>query len=130
MWDVFVFPQLFDYADSTGDTGGNRPLRKHARGRIIRAPETVKWRPWFLLCSLVCGLCIAQDQPESSTLWQRFEHLAPDARPMMRWWWFGPAVTDAELDREITAMKASGFGGFEVQPVYALTTDDPSNGIA
>ncbi|MFL6551573.1 MAG: glycosyl hydrolase, partial [Povalibacter sp.] len=48
---------------------------------------------------------------------------------MMRWWWFGPAVTDAELDREITAMKAGGFGGFEVQPVYALTTDDPSSGI-
>ncbi len=47
----------------------------------------------------------------------------------MRWWWFGPAVVHEELDREIAAMKAGGFGGFEVQPVYALSTDDPSNGI-
>lgn len=48
---------------------------------------------------------------------------------MMRWWWFGPAVTLAELDREMAAMKAGGFGGFEVQPVYALSTDDPASGI-
>ena len=48
---------------------------------------------------------------------------------MMRWWWFGPAVAHDELDREIAAMKAGGFGGFEVQPVYALSTDDPTTGI-
>jgi alpha-L-rhamnosidase len=47
-----------------------------------------------------------------------------DARIMMRWWWFGPAVTKPELQREILAMKAGGIGGFEVQPVYPLTLDD------
>src|SRR5687767_2117956 len=41
-----------------------------------------------------------------------------DARPMMRWWWFGPAVSEPELKREIAAMKAGGYGGFEIQPVY------------
>ena len=48
---------------------------------------------------------------------------------MMRWWWFGPAVTKPELEREIKAMKEAGIGGFEVQPVYPLTLDDPVDGI-
>jgi hypothetical protein len=44
------------------------------------------------------------------------------ARPLARWWWFGPAVQAAELKREIAAMKGGGFGGFEIQPVYPLNT--------
>jgi hypothetical protein len=48
-----------------------------------------------------------------------------DARPMMRWWWFGPAVEKGELARELRTMKAGGIGGVEVQPVYALELDDP-----
>jgi hypothetical protein len=59
-------------------------------------------------------------------------HLAsppPDARPMMRWWWFGPSVAKPELEREILAMKAGGFGGFEIQPVYPMELDDPARGI-
>lgn len=45
---------------------------------------------------------------------------------MMRWWWFGPAVTKAEIAREIAVMKAGGIGGFEIQPLYPLTLDSPS----
>jgi hypothetical protein len=59
-------------------------------------------------------------------------HLASppaDARPMMRWWWFGPAVVQPELEREIKAMKAGGFGGFEIQPVYPMELDDAARGI-
>ncbi len=52
-----------------------------------------------------------------------------DARIMMRWWWFGPAVTHQELNRELQAMKAAGIGGVEIQPVYPLSLDDPANGI-
>lgn len=48
---------------------------------------------------------------------------------MVRWWWFGPAVTEAEIDREIRAMKAGGFGGFEVQPVYPLSPDGEPAGL-
>ena len=47
----------------------------------------------------------------------------------MRWWWFGPAVTKPELEREMRLMKEGGIGGFEVQPVYPLTLDDPEKGI-
>jgi hypothetical protein len=53
----------------------------------------------------------------------------PDARPMMRWWWFGPAVVKPELEREILAMKAGGIGGFEIQPVYPMELDDAARGI-
>jgi len=47
----------------------------------------------------------------------------------MRWWWFGPAVTKAELEREMRLMKEGGIGGFEVQPVYPLLPDNPAAGI-
>src|ERR1043166_2561763 len=58
-----------------------------------------------------------------------FANPPDDARIMMRWWWFGPAVTKAELERELRLMKEGGIGGFEVQPVYPLTLDDPEKGI-
>lgn len=41
---------------------------------------------------------------------------------MMRWWWFGPAVERAELDRELVAMAQAGIGGVEVAFVYPLET--------
>jgi alpha-L-rhamnosidase len=52
-----------------------------------------------------------------------------DARPMVRWWWFGPAVEKPELAHELQTMKAGGFGGAELQPVYALELDDSSKGF-
>lgn len=52
-----------------------------------------------------------------------------DARPMMRWWWFGPAVQREELARELRTMKEGGIGGVEIQPVYPLALDDPQTGF-
>jgi hypothetical protein len=60
---------------------------------------------------------------------QGFLNPPADARPLMRWWWFGPAVVPAELEREILAMKAGGIGGFEIQPVYPLALDDTATGL-
>ena len=48
---------------------------------------------------------------------------------MIRWWWFGPAVTRPELARELRQMKQGGLGGFEIQPVYPLALDDPQTGF-
>jgi len=48
---------------------------------------------------------------------------------MMRWWWFGPAVTQDQLEREMRLMKEGGIGGFEIQPVYPLELDDPKAGF-
>jgi alpha-L-rhamnosidase len=39
---------------------------------------------------------------------------------MMRWWWFGPSVSQPDLDRELTAMADAGLGGVEVAYVYPL----------
>lgn len=52
-----------------------------------------------------------------------------DAKALVRWWWFGPNVLKQQLEREMLAMKAGGFGGFEIQPVYPMELDDPARGI-
>jgi hypothetical protein len=41
--------------------------------------------------------------------------------PMMRWWWFGPSVDRAEIDRELAVMAGAGLGGVEVAFVYPLS---------
>jgi hypothetical protein len=37
-------------------------------------------------------------------------------RPMVRWWWPGGDVNDAELIREVGLLDQAGFGGAEIQP--------------
>src|SRR5699024_97648 len=49
----------------------------------------------------------------------------PAARPMMRWWWFGPDLDRGEIDRELRAMAAAGLGGAEVALVYPLRPGAP-----
>ncbi|MGD0295393.1 MAG: glycosyl hydrolase [Terracidiphilus sp.] len=63
------------------------------------------------------------------TLYRQFQAPPDDARPMMRWWWFGPAVTKPELQKELETMRSVGIGGVEIQPVYPLMLDDESKGI-
>jgi hypothetical protein len=69
-------------------------------------------------------------QPESvADLQKAFQNPPADARPMMRWWWFGPAVTKPELRTELETMQKAGIGGVEIQPVYPLMLDDPAKDI-
>src|SRR5438105_10769220 len=76
------------------------------------------------------GMCAALAQPTSIAELQRaFEQPPDDARIMMRWWWFGSAVTNLELERELRLMKEGGIGGVEVQAVYPLALDDPGSGF-
>ena len=72
----------------------------------------------LFLAPLVCAL--AADPANLAELRRGFEQPPGDARIMMRWWWFGPAVTKAELEREMRLMKEGGIGGFEVQATYPL----------
>src|SRR6266852_4974617 len=84
---------------------------------------------WPLLI-LVCLAGVGPARAQTITDLQRgFERPPDDAKIMMRWWWFGPAVTKPELEREMRLMKEGGIGGFEVQPVYPLSPDDPALGI-
>jgi hypothetical protein len=80
----------------------------------------------FLAPALCAALLFSQD---AGRLERRFRNPPDDARIMMRWWWFGPAVTHAQLEAEMRRMKEGGIGGFEVQPVYPLALDDAARGI-
>jgi hypothetical protein len=64
-----------------------------------------------------------------ASLQQSFEQPAPDARIRVRWWWYGPAVTQPMLEQEMNNMKAGGIGGFEVQPTYPLSIDGELPGV-
>lgn len=64
-----------------------------------------------------------------AALWERLATPPDAAKPMTRWWWFGGAVTKAEITRELTFMREAGLRGAEIQPVYPLTVDDPAKGI-
>ncbi len=92
------------------------------RGHWVRA----------LFAALIVGLTVAPAAAQTDSLAAlRSGFAAPpsEARPMMRWWWFGPAVEKTELARELRAMKAGGIGGAEIQPVYALALDDKTTGF-
>ncbi len=60
---------------------------------------------------------------------RNFDRPPDDSRIMMRWWWFGPSVNKAELEREMKLMKEGGIGGVEVQTTYPLVLDDEKPGI-
>src|SRR6266850_53525 len=85
---------------------------------------------WTLILISACSAALVHAQSQNINELQRsFERPPDDARIMMRWWWFGPAVTKPELEREMRIMKEGGIGGFEVQPVYPLTLDDSQKDI-
>ncbi|HTB62833.1 MAG TPA: glycosyl hydrolase [Opitutales bacterium] len=71
----------------------------------------------------------AADAAATDALQKSFVAPPDDARPMVRWWWFGPAVVKSELENEMNQMKEGGFGGFEVQPTYPLATDGQYPGL-
>ncbi len=83
-----------------------------------------------LLITLVLTLVgHAQPGSEMARLRQAFAHPPDDARIMMRWWWFGPAVTKPELTRELEQMKTAGIGGVEIATLYPVALDDPATGF-
>jgi hypothetical protein len=83
----------------------------------------------LFIFGFIIGSCTLPLAAPIDDLQRSFLNPPDDARIMMRWWWFGPAVTKSELEREMQLMKAGGIGGFEVQPVYPLVLDDPEKAI-
>src|ERR1700744_690494 len=81
-----------------------------------------------LLCTLAL-VSVHAAPGDLARLRQTFLNPPDDARIMMRWWWFGSAVTKPELERELKTMKEGGIGGIEIQPVYPLALDDTQKGI-
>jgi hypothetical protein len=85
-----------------------------------------------LLSALPLGILPARRltaQAAIANLKTHFENPPEDARPMMRWWWFGVAVEKPEILRELQQMKADGIGGAELAFVYPQVIDDPARGL-
>ncbi|HKV82838.1 MAG TPA: hypothetical protein VJP02_32115, partial [Candidatus Sulfotelmatobacter sp.] len=57
---------------------------------------------------------IGQSDADLVRLTGSFAHPPGDSRIMVRWWWFGPAVTKSEITRELEEMKSAGIGGVEI----------------
>jgi hypothetical protein len=83
----------------------------------------------LLLILLYAAAAAAQIEPDIARLHESFAHPPDDCRIMMRWWWFGPAVTEPEIRRELEQMKAAGIGGVEIATLYPLALDDSETGF-
>ena len=78
-----------------------------------------------LLGIIPARLLIAQTT--IATLKSNFENPPADSRPMMRWWWFGPAVEKPEILHELEQMKADGIGErswLSFIPRWSMTQQD------
>lgn len=78
---------------------------------------------------LALAAALAPLKADVATLEHSFAAPPNDAKMMVRWWWFGPAVTKPQLEREMKQMQAGGIGGFEVQPTYPLALDGEVPGL-
>src|SRR5437763_15919525 len=81
----------------------------------------------FLFCTMVSICAYPQSAPSVSPSLPILEHAfkspPDDARIMMRWWWFGPAVDKGQPEREMLRRKEGGVGGFEVHVEHQLSVD-------
>jgi hypothetical protein len=68
------------------------------------------------------SLALAAETPVADVA-RQFQKPPDDSRVMMRWWWFGPSVTTAQLETEMRRMKEGGLGGFEVAVVYPMAVE-------
>ncbi|MGA2798377.1 MAG: glycosyl hydrolase, partial [Thermoguttaceae bacterium] len=83
----------------------------------------------FVVNVAIMLYAIPSSAADINELERNFDRPPDDSRIMMRWWWFGPSVNKAELEREMKTMKEAGIGGVEVQTTYPLVLDDEKVGI-
>ncbi len=81
------------------------------------------------ITSLILATSCLSAQTSIEALKSNFKNPPADARPMMRWWWFGTAVEKPEILRELQQMKADGIGGAELAFVYPEVLDDPAKDL-
>src|SRR5215468_3457680 len=96
------------------------------RDRTTKAPSPLRFPGALQTLALLLTAFLTTNAQTISDLQRGLAQPPDDARIMMRWWWFGPAVTKQELEREMRLMKEGGIGGFEVQATYPLAPDDPA----
>lgn len=59
----------------------------------------------------------------------QFADPPPEYGMGVHWWWFGPAVTRPEVERELNVMHRAGITSVLIYPVYPISADDPARGI-
>ena len=93
--------------------------------------STARWQAAILVMMLLpfAAAQAQQSAPSIEKLRAGFLSPPPEARPMVRWWWFGPAVVKPEILRELQQMKANGIGGAELAFVYPEVLDDPAKDL-
>jgi hypothetical protein len=93
----------------------------------------MRGRARFALCAVALAWCargvVAIGQTSIAELRASFAAPPDHAKPMVRWWWFGPAVVKPEIARELDQMHAAGIGGVELAAEYPMALDDPQKGI-
>ena len=98
--------------------------------RQSKALRTLRSFATVALSLLLAPVLIAQTpSPSIETLRKDFANPPNEARPMVRWWWFGAAVVKPEILRELQQMKADGIQGAELAFVYPEVLDDPAKGL-
>lgn len=65
------------------------------------------------LMMAVCALCGTGDAQGSP-----WPEGGPETRPWSYWWWMGSAVDEANLRRELELVRAAGWGGLHIIPIY------------
>ena len=83
----------------------------------------------LLRCGFAATILAAAFASAQTTLHDQFLNPPASAKPMVRWWWFGAAVTKPEIKNELQQMKADGIGGAELAFVYPEVLDDAAKGV-
>jgi hypothetical protein len=86
-------------------------------------------KPVLAILLLLVVACPSSAQETLGALHKAFADPPDDCRIMMRWWWFGPAVSKPEIQRELQEMKSGGIGGVEIATPYPQSLDDPVTGF-
>jgi hypothetical protein len=100
-------------------------MPQHSPHVVIRCmPQVIPARRLkrCFLCAIVllAASLTTSAQNTAGSIRSSFLHPPDDTKPMVRWWWFGPAVTKDEISRELHQMSADGIGGAELAFVYPL----------
>lgn len=69
------------------------------------------------------GVAFVQGE-EKITAWPS---ITKEAKPWVRWWWLGSAVSEKGLTYNLDEMAKAGMGGVEITPIYGVKNNEANN---
>jgi alpha-L-rhamnosidase len=121
--------ELDEQHSSPNTLPGESMNQLHARPQTLRTFAACSLAAIALSLALPPAVTAQTPAPSVETLRRGFLNPPNEARPMVRWWWFGPAVVKPEILRELQQMKADGIQGAELAFVYPEVLDDPAKDL-